>query len=355
MSAALNLKSGIKIKVQVKSGPHSGLSLESEKHEWLIGRGTDCDLILSDDARVSRQHAQIRISGDEVWITNMSQKNFVLVNGAKVENSKLNAKDKVQIGESEIEFDIQGLEPVQKPQPKSPVQLQPTSVAPNISSMPSSAVFPLQTKPNYQQTAAYPIQNQPSFPTANTYSQTTADEKAKKFRFYLVLVVLVAAVIFIFTKDARKGGSARAPFRGSAQMELDREQSEKLKENLRERKEKMDTLQNRRAQENYIKGFRDFRHGQFARAYDSFQVVLNLDPDNQLAKQYLELSRIRFDEQMKFAFIQGQRYREKKNYRMCANSFAQVMTMLQGQRDNATYKEAKQYFEECSLAQEGRF
>ena len=84
-------------------------------------------------------------------------------------------------------------------------------------------------------------------------------------------------------------------------------------------------------------------------------MVLNLDPDNELAKRYYHLSKIKFDELVKFNMIQGNRYREKKNWRMCQSNYTNVMTMLQYRKDDPSFKEAKQFYEECTLNLEGRF
>ncbi len=60
-----------------------------------------------------------------------------------------------------------------------------------------------------------------------------------------------------------------------------------------------------------------------------FQVVLNLDPDNELAKRYYHLSKIKFDELVKFNMIQGNRYREKRNPAACVSrNYSNVLTML---------------------------
>ena len=40
------------------------------------------------------------------------------------------------------------------------------------------------------------------------------------------------------------------------------------------------TFEIRQAQENYIKGFRDFKKGQYERALESFQACLALYPDH---------------------------------------------------------------------------
>jgi hypothetical protein len=57
---------------------------------------------------------------------------------------------------------------------------------------------------------------------------------------------------------------------------------------------------------------------------------------------------------VKFHMLQGNRYREKKNWRMCTSSYFNVMTMLNNGQD-PLFKEAKQYFDQCTLAQQGNY
>lgn len=177
-----------------------------------------------------------------------------------------------------------------------------------------------------------------------------------RVRFYaIVAVVGLLAWYFLFSESPKEKKDPNA-FRTSALSMADVVEAEKrTQELLTVKKEKYDSIQYRRAQENFIKGFRDFQQGQYARAREAFQVVLNLDPDNELAKRYFHLSKIKFDELVKFNMIQGNRYREKRNWRMCQSNYSNVMTMLQHRKDDPSYKEAKQFYEECTLNLEGRF
>jgi tetratricopeptide (TPR) repeat protein len=116
----------------------------------------------------------------------------------------------------------------------------------------------------------------------------------------------------------------------------------------------MDTLQAQRAQENFIKGFRDFRQGNYARAREHFQVVLTLDPEHQEARRYLTLSKFKFDELIKRQLQQGRIYFENKNYRLCRASFESALIMLHQNQNDPSYKDAKKFFEACDLALGGR-
>ncbi|MNS87335.1 hypothetical protein D3C72_1212740 [compost metagenome] len=161
---------------------------------------------------------------------------------------------------------------------------------------------------------------------------------------------------FFFTSGTKKVVKDPNAIRTSELAMADIQQAEKNTQDLlTTKKEKYDTVQYRRAQENFIRGFRDFQQGQYSRAREAFQVVLNLDPENELAKRYYHLSKIKFDEMVKFSMIQGNRYREKRNWRMCQSSYTVVMTMLQNRKDDPTFREAKQLLEECKLNMEGRY
>ncbi|RYZ69646.1 MAG: hypothetical protein EOP09_07315 [Proteobacteria bacterium] len=172
-----------------------------------------------------------------------------------------------------------------------------------------------------------------------------------RVRFYAIVVVVGLVGWWLMSPNAKK---KELTFRSTEQIEQDIEASREEIKVFEARREKMDNVQYKRAQENYIRGFRDYRQGNYGRARESFQVVLNLDPDNELAKRYYHLAKVKFDELVKFHMLQGNRYREKKNWRMCKSSYFSTMTMLNNPQDSV-FKEAKQYYDQCSLAEEGRF
>ncbi|HWU42660.1 MAG TPA: FHA domain-containing protein, partial [Bdellovibrio sp.] len=86
MSAAPNLKSTLKFEIEVSKGPHLGLRLDFTKGSATIGRGPENDIVLSNDPRVSRQHAEIKQRDDCFIVVNLSAKNFILVDGVNVQS-----------------------------------------------------------------------------------------------------------------------------------------------------------------------------------------------------------------------------------------------------------------------------
>lgn len=70
--------------------------------EFVVGRGSDCQLAL-DDALVSRRHAMLSVGTEDLHIEDLASRNGVWVNGEKIEaKRKLADGDKIRIGNQEM-------------------------------------------------------------------------------------------------------------------------------------------------------------------------------------------------------------------------------------------------------------
>jgi hypothetical protein len=105
-----------------QAGPHTSLLQMSTEHDaelvvagskrrpyplakdaLTIGRLDSCDIVLS-DAGVSRKHAEVRREGDEWVIVDLESTNGTVVNGKGVRRHRLAAGDRIEVGETTIEF-----------------------------------------------------------------------------------------------------------------------------------------------------------------------------------------------------------------------------------------------------------
>lgn len=381
MGAAPQVKDALKFDIEVVKGPHTGLKMTFTKESVSIGRGPENDIVLSSDPRVSRQHAEIRRRlNSEFVVVNLSNKNYIMVNDHMVESELLMNESVIQIGDTEIVFSIEApIMPVNKGSDLSPVSAavkSPTTAPaagplvgfgtpsqPLATQAPSQVVSPMPSAPQPQvQSVGYgggyqaPPQTLGSAMDPGPRAGRSGLLQNPKARFYGIIGILILVGYFLFSPSTAKKLVDPNEIRTSTISMKDVAEAEKRSQELLTiKKEKYESIQYRRAQENFVKGFRDFQQGQYSRAREAFQVVLNLDPDNELAKRYYHLSKIKFDELVKFNMIQGNRYREKKNWRMCQSNYSNVMTMLLNRKDDPTFKEAKQFYDECTLNMEGRF
>jgi hypothetical protein len=71
----------------------------------VIGRLPECDVVLN-DSNVSRRHAELRRSGDGVFLTDLGSTNGTRVNGTPVREQILASGDEVSVGSTKLIFEM---------------------------------------------------------------------------------------------------------------------------------------------------------------------------------------------------------------------------------------------------------
>lgn len=319
----------------ITKGPHKGQHFEFKQEVIQIGRGPENHIVLENDPKCSRKHFEVRQEQGHFFINILNEKNQITVNGQNTKSFKFENSADVLLGESEIKIVVKAI-PINIPA-NQPIHIpQQIYTTPNIA-RPQNPNIQI---PPYSSKQAYP----------NKYPQKTS-----RSRFYIIVGIISFALYFLLFSGNKKKVENEDLYRGSDIIQKDLEQAESDIKNLLEKKEQRDNVNYRRAQENFIKGFRDFQQGQYDRARESFRAVLSFDPDNQLAKRYYNLSNVKFDESLKHQMSNGRWYLENKNYRMCQSSFFVVMGMLQNNQNHPNYLEAKKFYQQCKLNLEGKF
>jgi hypothetical protein len=84
------------------------LVLDGNEHEvakvpFVVGRSRDADLTVN-DANVSRRHAEIRFEEGAYLIADLGSTNGVEVNGKRVPEARLEDKDRILLGQTELVF-----------------------------------------------------------------------------------------------------------------------------------------------------------------------------------------------------------------------------------------------------------
>ncbi len=360
MSAAVQQKPQINVKLSVVKGPHAGQVFHLNKEKMMIGRGPENDIVLMNDPQVSRSHAQIILTERDFEIIKISQKNNVLVDGETVDQWKLVSGSTFVVGDSEIKFEYDlgaSVAIALKPKaivPSAVPQVQKPSTLPKVPTQRSEqplqkpSAFPAQNQPRH--THQNPNQARPlSAPKTNLLNEP-------RFRFYAIASVLILGlVLFIMTGTKAKSSKAKPTLKYEDEISIKLNSTpEKEKANAREETKKdRNSPQHLRAEENFIKGMRDYQLGNYLRAMEFFQVVLNLESDHQLARRHLYLSKVRFDELVQAKLMLGESYYSKHNFNMCASMYQQVMDMLDDKKADSKYKLAEKKNKECELASEG--
>jgi hypothetical protein len=84
-------------------GGRAGETFQPEGDRLTIGRSPDCDVFL-DDVTVSRKHAVLVREGEELRIEDLGSLNGTFLNRRRIEQSKLEDGDELQIGKYRLTF-----------------------------------------------------------------------------------------------------------------------------------------------------------------------------------------------------------------------------------------------------------
>lgn len=298
--------------------------------QFSIGRSAECDLALPHDPKVSRKHARVYWDGNGYHIQSLVSENPVLINGKAISDSEIHSGTIIQLGESQIRFEEMG----------SPADLmvidggfQPPMPPPQFRGMGHAAEPPRRRQPARPKPQSSPF----------------------TMKRLMVYGIIGGLLWWILTPV---DGKKKNPFeiRTEKQIEADIEEAKELQkvtEKLRAQSLNPSVSQ-RTAQEHYVRGFRDFRKGQFERSIGSFQACLALNPEHPLCNRYLKLSQKKFGELIQYHMVLGRKYKEQNQFRACRASFRNVMVMVKDP-SSPIYNEAKSNYTACNSLVEGHF
>lgn len=300
LSSQPQLRQGIII---IASGSRAGTIFLLKGSEVTIGRASENNIALVDDLKCSRKHAVLKITPQGVLIKSLSERNPVVVNQKPTMEEFLQEKTKIVIGSTELIFETRE------------------------------------------------INKGPAAPRASRPSTRKSFSLSPRFAIYGLIALIFAWLMW--PSDNKKKIST---LRTQEQIEADIAEAEQMKNDAQKEmsKQKENIISYQQAQETYIKGFRDYRKGQYERALEQFQACLSLSPQHTLCNRYLRLSQRKFNELIQQQMILGRKYRDQNQFKACLASYRNVMVMIKDAQ-NVTYKEAKTNYDYCHYMVDGRY
>ncbi len=265
--------SGLEFSLTVISGPEKGATFKLVSGRITIGRGSDNTIIVKDDPKISRNHAQLNVARDGVEISDVSGRNKIYINGQEVKSSALSSGAVIQLGETKFRF---------------------TSSAGEI-------VRSIEVEPN----------SLPNIPGETKISAARAPRRAKSGSGMFYVVAAIVGIVFVWLMTTKTSQTTDAK-KGAEDTQTEITNNEKTVEAIMAEREKagQNTPQYKDAMQNFVKGFRDYYKGQYGAAIKSFQACNSLFKINQ-CERYLEISKKKFDELVQYHIILANKYKDQ--------------------------------------------
>ena len=283
--------------LKILSGSHKGKQFRLIGERIILGRHSDCDVILKDNTKCSPRHACIRRGETGHTVQTLDSENPVLVNKQAVSLHTLSSGDKITIGNMTFQF-----------REKAP--------------------FPATPAP--------------------TGFQKGKKQKTPVSPARIVLIGLLAVTAALFLSPEEKKEETERPLDLRTEQEIENE-VEAVKKMATEEAESANLPpEELEARVAFIRGFRDYRKGYYSRALKSFEHCVTLNKAYGICRSYVRQAQTQVNRIIQKKMLLGKNYQQNKQYDACKAAFLSVEIMIQN-ADSPVYKEARENRKLCEL------
>ena len=287
--------------LRILRGSHKGKQFRLLGKQIIIGKESDCDVILKGNKKCSPRHACIEPSQGQHIIRTLDPANPVLINDKPVDRHILSSGDKIVIGEMLFQF-----------REKAPVS------------------------------SAGPA----GFQKGAKKKKTSSGPRVVLMGLMALLVVLV-----LMPEEKKNEEEDVINVRTEREIENEVEALQKLSEEEQETSNlPPEELEARVA---FIKGFRDYRKGYYDRALKSFKHCVTLNNAYEICRSYVRQAQTQVNRIIQKKMLLGKNYQQNKQYEACKAAFQSVEIMIQN-TSSPVYKEALENRKLCELKTKNR-
>ena len=251
-----------------------------DKKRIVLGRAEDTDIRIF-DLKSSREHAEIIQVGEEWIVSDLGSQNGVIVNDPRVKQHVLNDGDKLIIGKTVFKFSRIIVEDENK-------------LAEN------------------------------SFLKEQEYNEAEEDKKKDKRLSLILMVVVLLAVIMLGTNDS-EDEEVKTVIQSDRSIESGADESFN---NAAKRKAAQDRKTKKTLGRYFRRGLREYREGNYFRAYVEFDNARQWNPKNPLANFYLRKTKEKQNEIISGFFSKGLRDMEALNYTAAITAYCSIVRLL---------------------------
>jgi hypothetical protein len=336
MSDAVKLKqnSGSKVpgeraRLKVIQGPDVGYSFVITGQRASLGRGDENSVVLS-DLKTSRVHAEVAFREGGWEVRDLGSSNGIAVNLKNVSRARLMSGDVIGLGETLLEFFAV--------EAGTQILIAPTKSAAEV-------LAARERQGRQEERVRQQLSGRVHPPVDRGGSTAGGPQSGSTGRILVILAIAAGVWIFLEqegknqgVRRSRKSGDSIAESRDLASM-LPQAPSSEL---------------SRRADEFFKTGFREFRAGNYLRARQQFETVLQIEPSHEMARRYVENCRIEMEKTAKEYLRRGKNDMSGGKIKEAENQFEAVIRLYHTNQTHELYLTAKAHLEDLKKSSGGK-
>lgn len=305
-------------RVRVLQGPDQGAVYVITAPRVTLGRGEENDIILS-DLKASRTHAELVLS-QQGWVArDLGSANGITHNRHPARVAQLRSGEGFGLGETHFEFlaSDQGTQVLTAP-PKTLPQLQAEERAFEAQRARVQALGNVQFRVGQTKVGSQPK------------NQNTV---------YLAVGAAALAAYFYLQQPSKPGPSAQV----SAQKKTESSAvSVRDLASYLPTERVADAPSDRTVEMFFREGLREYRVKNYLRARQQFENVLQIRPNEERARRYLENSKLALEDEVKQQMIAGNKNYKAGKLRFARGNFSAVLRLLARDQSDTRYREAEE-------------
>lgn len=302
-------------RLKVVKGPDQGSVFVVTGNRVSVGRGEECDIVLS-DLKASRFHAEVQLTATGWALMDGQSANGLLHNGKTTRQAFLKTGDTFSMGDTTLEWFAS-----------------------------EAATTLLQSPPR-------------SIGEVKSHQQKIHARGGHQSQggFGKFIVILGAGIGFYFflDSDSQKKPSLQSSSSeqtSSPEVSGSRELAAFLPQNQDKNGE--DLSYKKSAEIFFKEGFREFVAGNYLRARPKFETALQIDPGHRLARLYIENAEVAMREQVNFHLIQGKKAFDSGKLKEARGHYETVIRLLFKDRSNPSFQEAQDLLSQVKKEMKG--
>lgn len=298
----------------VSSGADKGVQYKIMGQLIKVGRAPENHIIIKDDIKVSRYHAQIELTPKGYTVKDLKSSHGVLVNGKKISVASLQLGDQIVFGSTKMILQDASTEI--------------RSIASGGAALPS-----LKDPTPLKQNSGGPI-------TSKDRLDRMARPPTSKPNSISPVILLIAALLIggaAYFATAPQSGTKKSGFQFKDSATLNEQLSTSMQDNERLEAEirsaGKDSQLYSEAQGFFLRGFRDYREQNYSRAIQNFEAALALYSSHPTARVYLEKTRLKLNQIVTEALARGEKDFSLQKYQKALNEYNTVINLVNNPDD----------------------